>query len=210
MLVRNLDGRLAGVVIASVLSLGLVVALVPVAAALEAIPAGTKAQPVGPPGPEGPEGPPGPEGQQGEPGPRGPKGPAGPSGPTGPKGPKGPKGPAGTAGPTGPQGLRGPQGVKGHPGEPGVVGGYVRSSPVLSIPAGSEGGVLATCDAGDMAVGGGFTKAAASTTLDVYEMRSLEPAEGTLLPSTYTVRAINNATGPQGLQAWVTCLEVSP
>ncbi len=86
----------------------------------------------------------------------------------------GPAGPRGAEGPAGPQGIRGPSGAQG---ESGVIGGYVRSSILLTIPAGSDGSVFAACDEGDLATGGGFSTLGEPGTLDLYEARPDDPAE---------------------------------
>lgn len=170
----------------------------------------------GPPGPEGPRGPAGPDGPRGKAGPKGPKGPQGERGTEGPRGPRGAQGPTGATGPLGPQGPRGPQGPQG---DTGVLGGYVRSSILITIPVGSDGSVFASCDEGDMATGGGFITNGEPGTLVVYEARPDDPAEvapadgseaASLLPSTYRVRAINDSTREGGLQAWVMCVDLAP
>jgi len=104
----------------------------------------------------------------------------------------------------------GPRGLKGVKGEPGIVGGYVRTSTILTIPAGNDAGTYARCDAGDMATGGGFTTNGGSSTLDIYEVRPEESAEAPFLPSTYQVRAANNTSDDHDLQAWVVCLDITP
>ena len=191
--------------IAALVSLSLVLASNPVTLAQD----GTE----GPPGPPGPPGPRGPAGPQGPRGPAGPQGPQGPAGQRGPRGAEGPAGPQGPQGPAGPQGARGPSGAQG---EPGVIGGYVRSSIVLNIPAGSDGSVFAACDPGDLATGGGFSTFGEPGTLDLYEARPDDPAEAVAedtsdplpYPSTYTVGAINATSRDGQLQAWVMCLDL--
>jgi hypothetical protein len=182
----------------------------------------------GPPGPEGPMGLAGPEGPRGKVGPKGAKGPKGPQGdrgPGGPRGSRGPQGPTGATGPTGPtgasgqQGPQGPRGARGPQGDHGLVGGYIRSSILLTIPAGADGSIFASCDDGDLATGGGFSTSGEPGTLRVYEARPDDPAQGeveedteavSLLPSTYRVRAINDTPRDGGLQAWVMCVDFAP
>jgi hypothetical protein len=100
-----------------------------------------------------------------------------------------------------------------------MIGGYVRSSIVITIPVGSDGSVFASCDEGDMATGGGFITNGEPGTLLVYEARPDDPAEvaaedateaALLVPSTYRVRAINDSTRDGGLQAWVMCVDLAP
>ena len=192
----NAQRRLGRPMIATLVSLALVFASNPV----------TLAQDEGPPGPVGPRGPAGPQG---------PRGPAGPQGPRGQAGPRGPEGPRGAEGPAGPQGIRGPS---GPPGESGVIGGYVRSSILLTIPAGSDGSGFAACDEGDLATGGGFSTLGEPGTLDLYEARPDDPAESATedssdplpLPSAYRVGAINDTSQDGQLQAWVMCLDLAP
>ena len=173
----------------------------------------------GPSGPQGPAGPTGPEGPQGKVGSKGPKGSQGVRGPEGPQGPRGPQGPTGATGATGPTGPQGLRGARGLQGDPGMVGGYVRSSILLTIPAGADGSVFASCDDDDLATGGGFSTSGEPGTLQVYEARPDDPTESaveddteaaSLLPSTYRVRAINDTSGDGGLQAWVMCVDLAP
>lgn len=89
------------------------------------------------------------------------------------------------------------------------MGAYVKSSAVLTVPAGFDGGTFARCDAGDIATGGGFTTAGGTNTLDVYEARPEEAPEGAFAPSAYQVRAANNTSVDLDLQAWVICLGTS-
>ncbi|MEO3859121.1 hypothetical protein [Acrocarpospora sp. B8E8] len=75
-------------------------------------------------------------------------GPAGVPGATGPAGPAGPPGPAGDPGPAGPQG---PAGMAGVP--------IVRKGETVRIPpsdVGNTGDVVARCEPGEVATGGGF------------------------------------------------------
>lgn len=177
--------------------------------------------PAGPQGPTGPAGPEGPRGKAGLKGPKGSQGERGPEGLQGPRGPQGPTGATGPTGPTGPQGSQGPRGARGPQGDPGMVGGYVRSSILLTIPAGADGSVFASCDDDDLLTGGGFSTSGEPGTLRVYEARPDDPAESevevevdteaaSLLPSTYRVRAINDTSRDGALQAWVLCVDLEP
>ena len=75
---------------------------------------------------------------------------AGPAGPQGLKGDRGEAGPAGAPGAPGAAGLPGAPGV---PGRPGVLGFYIRGNKVDTTE--DNDGTTVTCDAGDVAVGGG-------------------------------------------------------
>jgi hypothetical protein len=76
----------------------------------------------------------------------GPKGDTGPQGPTGPKGDTGPQGPTGPKGDTGPQGPAGPTGASG----------YQLKQASTPIPPGIIVAGTFLCDAGKVAVGGGW------------------------------------------------------
>ena len=148
--------------------------------------------------------------QVGPPGPQGPRGPAGPSGPrgaTGPAGPRGLRGPAGPAGRQGPAGPAGAQGARGPEGATGIVATYIRSSVALTVPAGSDGSTFASCDRGDIAMGGGFTTDGPGT-LDVYEARPEGTTEEPSVPVSYLVKATNATDADHGLEAWVICVDV--
>ena len=198
--------------LAVLMSLALVVTVAPAASADE-----HDKRPPGPPGPPGPQGPAGPEGPPGPPGPRGPRGPQGAQGPRGAEGARGPRGAEGPAGPVGPPGIQGSRGPSGPQGVPGVIGGYVRSSILLTIPAGSDGSVFASCDADDFASGGGFSTFGELGALDIYEARPDSPdadvtdedADAPVIPSAYLVRAVNQTSLDADLQAWVVCLDLS-
>ncbi|MGH8925602.1 MAG: hypothetical protein ACRDWA_13345 [Acidimicrobiia bacterium] len=81
---------------------------------------------------------------------------AGPQGPIGPVGPEGPSGPAGLQGDPGPEGPEGPMGPEGPTG-PAASSNYYVASATSEAPRNSTSSPLAAaCDAGDVAVGGGF------------------------------------------------------
>jgi hypothetical protein len=92
-------------------------------------------------------------------------GPTGPEGPAGPAGPQGPQGPAGTAGPQGSQGPAGPQGPQGPAGPTQTLSVQQAFSPEDDIPAGQSGFAVATCPAGTIVSGGGFTVLASNTSV---------------------------------------------
>jgi hypothetical protein len=106
-------------------------------------------------------------GTQGPPGPAGPQGPAGATGPTGPQGIQGPIGPNGTQGlpgPAGPQGINGTNGVNGTQGPAGpnqILPTNLYYNPgnevsIFGTVTGTPGNSTATCQPGDIAIGGNF------------------------------------------------------
>ncbi|MER7505093.1 hypothetical protein AB0L05_32635 [Nonomuraea pusilla] len=130
----------------------------------------------GPKGDRGAQGPQGPKGETGLQGPQGLKGATGPQGPKGDTGPQGPagkdgqdgknglpgkdgqdgkQGPKGDTGPQGPQGATGPQGPQGPQGEPG--GAASLTTYTRDADLNSTGSAQASCAAGDIATGGGFS-----------------------------------------------------
>jgi hypothetical protein len=85
----------------------------------------------------------------------------GPPGPAGPVGPVGPAGPQGATGPAGPQGETGPAGPAGPPGPAGGIGSiYLRFSETVVTPINTYGTAVATCDPGDLVLGGGHNTGA--------------------------------------------------
>jgi hypothetical protein len=110
-------------------------------------------------------------GTQGPPGPTGPQGPAGPAGATGPAstipGPQGIQGIQGLTGPSGTQGLTGPQGNSG-PNQIVPANLYYNTGNVVSILGaitGTPGNSTATCQPGDIAIGGNFDVISYNVTL---------------------------------------------
>lgn len=111
-------------------------------------------------GADGAPGAPGAAGPTGATGAPGARGPAGATGTQGTAGVAGPQGPQGEVGPQGPQGEEGPQGIPGPQGEVGPAGpGY------YSLSAESYGNTWsatveytysASCNAGDVAISGGW------------------------------------------------------
>ena len=101
------------------------------------------------------------------------QGPPGPPGPTGPQGPPGTNGTNGATGATGATGARGPQGIQGERGEQGEPGTPGTPGPNQILPGnlyynpgnevtisgnvtGVPGNSTATCQPGDIAIGGNF------------------------------------------------------
>ena len=99
---------------------------------------------------------------------QGPQGPAGPQGPSGERGLTGATGPAGAAstvpGPQGPPGINGTNGVNGTQGLPGPnqilpANLYYNAGNEVTISGtftGTPGNSTATCQPGDIAIGGNF------------------------------------------------------
>jgi hypothetical protein len=98
----------------------------------------------------------GPRGFQGEKGDRGETGAKGDTGTQGLKGERGEKGDKGNIGPVGPQGLRGPIGERGPVGPEGPKGTFSSCRTASeATQLGRTLSVSATCEAGEMLVGGG-------------------------------------------------------
>lgn len=124
------------------------------------------------------------------------RGPRGPAGQQGQRGPRGQRGPAGEDGGAGPRGDRGPQ------GESGTMRTYVASTPCeecLGIDGVRVPG--ATCDAGDVALSGGFLT-------DGLIGGSL--ASGGDEPDGWQVPAVTEFTSSRGATAQVICLDRPP
>ena len=98
-----------------------------------------------------------------------------------------------------------------------MIGSYVRSSVFITIPAGADGGVFATCDPGDVVAGGGFSTNGEPGALRVYEARPQDPEEAIVedgsgsssIGTQYRVRAVNDTDTGADLQAWVICLDIA-
>ena len=114
---------------------------------------------IGPAGPTGATGATGPAGAAGATGAVGATGPAGPAGATGTQGPGGPPGPTGATGARGPQGLNTT---------------YQVSSPNVTTPIGVYATAVATCNAGDRVLGGGYDTGATH----IYVGRSFPDTDG--------------------------------
>ncbi len=121
----------------------------------EAGPAGPQGE-QGMPGLQGEAGPPGPQGEQGMQGPQGEAGLPGPPGVQGIPGSQGPQGEQGEQGNRGPRGFRGLQGPPGPPGPSGLIGYYYREVQEEIQHSQVYTTLVAECDPGDYAVGGGF------------------------------------------------------
>ena len=84
-------------------------------------------------------------------------------------------GPQGDQGPPGAQGSQGEQGAQGEQGPPGVLGFYTRTNTV-AIPEFTDQEVIATCDSGDTATGGGYKCALLIPNSSIYDPRYSAPA----------------------------------
>jgi hypothetical protein len=132
-----------------------------------------------------------------------------PAGPAGPAGPSGPQGAAGPQGPQGDHGLRGPQGDHGLLGPQGPAGAtnVVARRSDLDVPSGQIRTVVASCLAGEVAVGGGGAVAGGSNYIEFDEPREDDgsiPEDGE--PATkWAIRAINFTGNPQVANAHVLC-----
>ncbi len=174
---------------------------------------GGERSPPGPQGPQGERGLPGPRGEQGAPGGGGagvvgPQGPPGPQGQPGDRGLIGPAGPQGQPGPPGDMGLQGLQGIPGEAGlqgPQGIVSIYQRTVVkfVPPNPSFDEGVLYAVCDAGDIAIGGGFSASTHIQGIDV--LRSHYDVSD----SSRWLVWVNNTTGGQiQVFAYVICAQL--
>lgn len=83
---------------------------------------------------------------------------------------RGKRGPAGPRGKTGATGARGPQGIQGPagpPGAPGTAAGVSVHTTSYSLNAGANATVVASCGAGQKAVGGGYDSDSASAVINL-------------------------------------------
>ena len=123
----------------------------------------------------------------------------GPPGPAGPQGPQGIPGPIGPAGPAGPQGPQGPQGEAGTPG----VSNFVhRMSDPVGVPVSTTGSATATCEDGEVAVGGGHI------TAPFY--KATVRVSDRLGTDRWFVDILNNGPVPGGLTLWATVICAQP
>ena len=123
--------------------------------------------------------------------------PAGPQGPQGPQGPTGPRGPEGLHGVEGPRGPVGPRGPEGPQGPAGATNVTVRQG------AAGVGSSTATCNPGEVAVGGGgFTLETGEPTFLTFSA----PTPTTGRPTGWNVTAgtVAGSAAPN-VQAYVVC-----
>lgn len=130
-------------------------------------------------------------------------------------GTQGPKGDPGPPGETGPAGPSGPPGPPGSAGPPGMLRFYLRqasylcSSPggCLAVPA-----IIATCDPGDVATGGGAVRRTISdTTVPDQDFASLPfpQAEGQAPIGWTTIDGFNTSNGT-ALEVYAVCADLTP
>jgi hypothetical protein len=111
-----------------------------------------------------------------------------------------PAGPAGPTGPAGATGPRGPQGVPGPEGPPGADGGTFLVSPIMTVHEGvlsthnnMQDSATVSCDADEVATGGGY---AGPLPLDIIVVGSRPTGHSPVDPPTgWRVDAFNNAHG---------------
>jgi Collagen triple helix repeat (20 copies) len=132
--------------------------------------------------------------------PAGPQGPQGPQGARGPEGPPGARGAEGATGARGAEGARGPQGPEGPQGPAGATNVTLRTG-----PQGGDGSI-ATCNPGEVAVGGGGLSTNFNTQLAFLRWSIPTGAEGET-PTGWSVSMLtpDNGEGPGGVTAYAVC-----
>ena len=118
----------------------------------------------------------------------------------GARGPRGERGQRGRVGPQGPPGEPGPSGASGPPGDPGTLTLYSITTPDQDVST-AGGNAMAACDAGDVAVGGGFLSSAT-----VLGSASL----GSDAPTGWQSPAVAAADAEAGLKSQVICVDLPP
>lgn len=136
----------------------------------------------------------------------GPQGPVGPAGPTGPQGPQGATGPAGPIGPAGVQGMTGPAGPTGPQGPVGPAGPAATFTAIQResqrvCPEDTICSHTATCNAGEIATGGGHDIEHTGSTSSLLLERSYDSG----VPRSWTVFA-RNGDRDFILKVFVVCL----
>jgi hypothetical protein len=109
--------------------------------------------------------------------------------------------PAGPKGPQGLQGERGLQGEPGLPGPPGHVNAVMRYGITTQVTAGSGMSVTATCNAGEIATGGGFFSQAG---VEVINSRPKPLSDGGQATG-WQVSVKNNTASSQSFGAYAMC-----
>ena len=114
----------------------------------------------------------------------------------GPPGPQGPQGPQGIPGPIGPAGVQGPQGEQGEQGPAGTTNTVMRLESDGAIAPGTNHMTTASCQAGEVATGGGYF----STSISSVFPRFVAPGPGAngSQPTDYSVIWVNT-TGANGI-----------
>ena len=126
--------------------------------------------------------------------------PAGPQGPQGPAGPRGPEGPPGARGAEGATGARGAEGARGPEGPQGPAGA---TNVTVRQGAAGVGSSTATCNPGEVAVGGGgFTLETGEPTFLTFSAPT--PTTGTPTGWNVTAGPVAGSAAPN-VQAYVVC-----
>jgi len=113
--------------------------------------------------------------------------------PAGLAGPRGPKGERGARGPKGAKGITGVAGAKGETGAAGATSVVVRSSEAVQLTGLVASVTVASCVAGERAVGGGFDVTPNNRFVRV--MRSAPTAAAGAVPTDWEVEALSDASG---------------
>jgi len=110
-----------------------------------------------------------------------------------PAGLAGPRGPKGERGARGPKGAKGVTGAKGETGAGSATSVVVRSSEAVQLTGLVASVTVASCVAGERAVGGGFDVTPNNRFVRV--MRSAPTAAAGAVPTDWEVEALSDASG---------------
>lgn len=130
----------------------------------------------------------------------------GPEGPAGPAGPQGPAGAAGEQGPAGPEGPPGPAGTDG------ILDIYTAkpTSGIVAVPAGQLRQSTVLCNAGYVALGGGYDLANATNVSAVVRHDGFGGTYANGMFNGWRVSVQNTATtGSFNLSPYVVCAQLS-
>lgn len=170
------------------------------------------AGPIGPEGPGGPQGVAGPDGAVGSIGPQGSIGATGLTGADGATGATGATGLTGADGATGPQGPPGQTGATGPQGPAGSAAAVVyRSVTTNSLTTGTLAAVTASCQPGEVAIGGGWDGTHHGNNMYAYDSHPSE-ANGTVdttSPTSWTVWALAENPQSAAFTTYVVCAPTS-
>jgi Collagen triple helix repeat (20 copies) len=123
------------------------------------------------------------------------------------RGLRGFKGAQGARGATGPQGTTGIQGPKGNAGATNVI----TRTATVSVPAGGVAAVIAVCNAGEVATGGGallsgyFNTGPATVVRSYPSLGNSEGNAGGAAPTSWTTRMYNPTGGALNADGYVVC-----
>jgi hypothetical protein len=113
----------------------------------------------------------------------------------------------GNRGATGPQGTTGIQGPKGNAGATNVI----TRTATVSVPAGGVAAVIAVCNAGEVATGGGallsgyFNTGPATVVRSYPSLGNSEGNAGGAAPTSWTTRMYNPTGGALNADGYVVC-----